>query len=318
MADTDVWPGLETAVTGSAADSIAGVLRLRGGEAAKSLETWRAILEWLAAEGAARRDIVVAVGGGTISDVVGYAASAYLRGVPYVNVPTTLLAQADGAIGGKVAINLPGAKNAIGGFHHPTHVVCDVSTLATLPVSYLREGFAEIVKVAVAEAGGELFEHLERGIGGADTYSAAELAAIVRHSVQIKLDLLRDDPFEKNLRRILNFGHTVAHSLESATGYVAASHGSAVAIGLATACRYGVAAGLTPTSLSERIHCLLDRFGLPTSVEPEACDDVIKFLDGIRRARGGNLLYVVPRGIGDFIILDNVDLARLSESLVRP
>ena len=313
IADEKAWPAAQAAVEAAVAESAAGLLLIRGGEGAKSLETWRAILEWLADEGAARRDVIVAVGGGTVLDVTGFAAASYVRGVPYVNVPTTLLAQADSAVGGKVAINLPHAKNAVGGFHHPAHVVCDTDTLGTLPDGDLREGFAEIVKVAAAEAGGALFEYLEQRADGND-----DLAGIVEHSIKIKLDLLRNDPFETELRRVLNFGHTIAHALESATHYAAIRHGSAVAIGLGVACRFGVAAGLTPPALSERIHRLLDGYGLPTSVDPSSCDEVMKFLDGIRRARGGNLLYVVPRAIGEFTILDNADLPLLAESLVRP
>lgn len=311
VADENVWPLVADAFNQACPDKIGGVRLLPGGEHLKSFDVLQSTLSWLANEGAGRHDLLVAVGGATVSDSAGFAASTYLRGISYINVPTTLVAQADGAVGGKTAINLPGAKNAVGAFHHPQAVVADVALLSTLPDLELRAGFAEIIKAAITQRSGSLLRYLEDNIADTQSLRTLDFIRIVSESLQIKLSHLDPDPYEHDLRRVLNFGHSIAHALEAAEDYTHVSHGFAVGIGIATACRYGVAASITTEALSTRLHALLTLMELPTCIQ-SGRDNVLRRLDGVRRARGGRLLYVVPRDLGDFVFLDDVDMQLLS------
>ncbi|SEN20383.1 3-dehydroquinate synthase [Actinacidiphila rubida] len=308
LADEDVWSGpVGDAVTKAASGlSDHQVLRVRAGESAKTHETWRATLEWMHAAGVRRRDVLVIVGGGSLSDMGGFSAASYMRGIPYINVPTTLLGQADAAVGGKVAINLPGAKNAVGAFHHPRAVVADAAVLATLSRRDLAAGLAECVKVAAAQPSGDLFRFLSSHAADLLRHDIPALEHVVRAAVTEKLRLVAPDPFEEDLARVLNFGHTVGHALETADGYLNWRHGEAVAVGMATACRVARSLHLTDTDVTSVFHDLLSLLGLPLAVPGRLVPGVLSALDGIRTIRDGRLNYVVPLAVGQLTVVDEV------------
>jgi 3-dehydroquinate synthase len=264
-----------------------------------------------------RRSVVVALGGGVIGDLAGFAAATYLRGLALIQVPTTLLAQVDASVGGKTAIDLPVGKNLVGAFHQPRLVVADVDTLRTLPPQELRSGLAEIVKYGMI-ADPALFELLERE---ADRILAGDpdlLTHLVVRSCEIKADVVRQDPDEQGLRAILNYGHTVGHALEAVLGYGVLPHGLAVAAGMSAAACLSARLGLLDASVAARQDALLSRLGLPTldllrdgaspaaweaataraapcSVPPAALLEAMQ-LD--KKTVGGQLRFVLARDIG--------------------
>ncbi|MGH2763641.1 MAG: 3-dehydroquinate synthase, partial [Thermoleophilaceae bacterium] len=234
------------------------------GERSKSLERAFELWDWLANSSIGRRDVVGTLGGSMISDLGGWVASAYMRGLPYVNLPTTLLAQVDGAIGGKVAVNHGTAKNLIGAFYQPYGVVSNVAYLETLDERQLRSGLAEAIKKAVI-ASPAYWDFLEQNAEGILARDLDVLERVVHCAGVIKTRLVEPDPYEEDLRRPLNFGHTVGHPLETITGYGPLFHGEAVAFGMAVESRIAAGRGLLSREALARIIGLLRRVGLPTS-----------------------------------------------------
>jgi 3-dehydroquinate synthase len=288
------------------------------GEASKCLEQAVRLWHWLAESSLARRDAVVTFGGGVINDLGGWVASAYMRGVPYVNVPTTLLAQVDGALGGKVAVNHAVAKNLLGAFYQPAGVVSDVSLLRSLPARHLRAGLAECIKKAMI-ASPAYWALIERD---ADRLLARDLAALerlVRAAAAIKSALIERDPYEADLRRPLNFGHTMGHPIETVTGYGAVLHGEAVALGMVVEARIAAARGLLEPALLERLIALLERCGLPTGAAwlpaRMTADDVVAAMGKVRLIRAGSLRYVLPVALGETVIADDVSEAEARAAL---
>jgi 3-dehydroquinate synthase len=285
------------------------VRALPPGERSKSLTHASMLWDWLAASGIGRRDVLVALGGGVIADTCGWVASAYMRGVPYVNLPTTLLAQVDGALGGKVAVNHESAKNLIGAFHQPKAVIADVGFLRTTDLRHRRAGLAEVIKKAVI-ASPALFAFVEERADALTSGDPAALEQLVRSAVQIKTRLVERDPYEVDLRRPLNFGHTIGHPLETVTGYGALLHGEAVAFGMVVESRIAAARGLLDEPLLERLVTLLRRCGLPTTAdELGVAVDGTAILDAtekVRLIRAGSLRYVLPMALGETLIADDV------------
>jgi 3-dehydroquinate synthase len=279
------------------------------GERSKSLPTARHLLDWLAQTDTRRRDILLAIGGGVVIDTVGWVASAYMRGISYINVPTTLLAQVDAAIGGKVAVNHDTAKNLIGAFYAPDAVVSCTGWLRTLDARQVRAGLAEVIKVAVISSP-QLFAFIEQHWESLLTLDAARLRPLVHAASAIKCVLVERDPYEVDLRRTLNFGHTVGHAVETATGYGPVLHGEAVAYGMAVAVRVAVARGVLAPAIAARIFGILRAVGLPV-VPAElpaapAADDVIAALEKVRQVRDGSLRFVLPTGLGSALIVNDV------------
>ncbi len=237
-------------------------LEVPGGERVKRPRSLERILAWLSAERAERGDPLVGVGGGTVTDLVGLAAALYMRGVPYVAVPTTWLGQTDAALGGKVAIDLPRAKNMVGAFWPAWAVVADITALRTLPAARLRDGMAEAIKAAII-GDDELWRLIgERGPGALRDDEAARYA-ITERAARVKLGIVASDPFERSERRQLNLGHTVGHALEVASGY-RLPHGSAVALGLRAAADLAAGRGADP-ALAPSLDEMLHRARLPAS-----------------------------------------------------
>jgi 3-dehydroquinate synthase len=279
------------------------------GDGSKSLPAARRILDWLAQSDIRRRDVLLAVGGGMIIDTAGWVASIYMRGISYINVPTTLLAQVDAAIGGKVAVNHDTAKNLIGGFYSPDAVVSCTDWMGTLDARQTRAGLAEAIKMSIISSP-ELFYFIERNLTSLQTLDRDSLRVLVHASSAIKCALVERDPYEVDLRRTLNFGHTVGHAVETATGYGPVLHGEAVAYGMAVAIRIARARGVMPAGTAERILGILRALGLPTVPEElpamPPSEEVIAALEMVRQVRNGSLRFVLPTGIGSSLICDDV------------
>ncbi|MBC3841370.1 3-dehydroquinate synthase [Streptacidiphilus sp. 4-A2] len=286
-----------------------GMTSFPAGEASKSLNTAARLLDWLAGSALARRDVVLAMGGGVVIDTVGWVASVYMRGVPYINVPTTLLAHVDAALGGKVAVDHASAKNLIGAFYQPMAVVSNVGYLVTLDRRHLRAGLAEAIKKGII-ASPELFELIERQHADILAADPAATARLVHGASVIKCQLIAKDPYEDDLRRPLNFGHTVGHAVETVAGYEHVLHGEAVAFGMACASRIAERRGLLPPELLERITGLLGEVGLPVFLTdlPVRIDpaETLRALGQIRKIRDGHLRFVLPVGLGETVIADDV------------
>lgn len=279
------------------------------GEGSKSIATAISLLDWLAETELARRDVIVAMGGGVVIDTVGWVASAYMRGVPYCNVPTTLLAQVDAALGGKVAVDHSSAKNLVGSFHQPMAVVSNVGYLASLSQRETRAGLAEAVKKGIISSPA-LFELIERQHAAILAVEPEPIARLVRGASLIKTRLIARDPYETDLRRPLNFGHTIGHAVETVTGYGPVLHGEAVAFGMACATRISAQRQLVDADTYERIIGLLRRVGLPVSLEelPAVPDPaaIVSALSQIRKIRNGHLYFVLPVALGETLITDDV------------
>jgi len=238
---------------------------LPDGEAQKTLANWQFLIEQLVALGAQRDATVVALGGGVIGDLAGFAAAAYMRGIRVVQVPTTLLAQVDAAVGGKTGVNLDAGKNLVGAFHAPHGVIVDIDTLSTLDERDYRAGLAEVVKYGAIRDPG-FFAWLEQEAEALNARLPDALMEAVFRSVENKAQVVAADEREAGERALLNFGHTFGHALETATAYQRFRHGEAVAVGMCLAARLSEHLGLAPVGTHDRLQALLDRLGLATSL----------------------------------------------------
>jgi shikimate kinase / 3-dehydroquinate synthase len=285
----------------AAAGIRSAVIPMPDGEAAKNLATVSMLYDEFFRLGLERSSTVVALGGGVVGDVAGFAAGTYLRGLPVVQAPTTLLAMVDSSIGGKTGVDLPGGKNLVGVFHQPRGVLCDPAVLATLPQVELRCGLAEVVKAAVI-ADAELFSLLEDAVRQA---AAWPLAEIVRRSVGIKAAVVAADPTEQGLRATLNLGHTIGHAVELASGY-RYRHGEAVSIGLVGAARLAASLDLCGAEVPQRVVRLLEGIGLPTAYTGLDPAVVEAGLAADKKRRAGRLRWILPVAIGQVTIRDDV------------
>lgn len=241
---------------------------LPAGETTKCPEQLMRLYDAFLAARLTRADYVLALGGGVVGDIAGYAACTYLRGVRFIQVPTTLLAQVDSSVGGKVAVNHPRGKNLLGAFYQPETVLIDCAALATLDARQMGAGLGEVIKYGCM-ADAALFEKIEAL--GSRAALTAELPEIVARCCAIKARYVREDPHDHGVRMQLNFGHTLAHALENAMGYGTLLHGEAVAIGMAAAARWGEALGVTPAGTAARIARVLAMYGLPAAI-PQGLD----------------------------------------------
>jgi shikimate kinase / 3-dehydroquinate synthase len=275
------------------------IFRVPPGEGSKSREHLNAIHDWLAERRAERSEAVIALGGGVVGDLAGFAAATYLRGLPLVQVPTTLLAQVDASIGGKVAIDHPRGKNLIGSFYPPRLVVSDPALLLTLSARVRAEGWAEAVKHGVA-LDAPYFESLERDVEALLALRPAPLVAAVARSVDIKATAVEEDEREGEggRRALLNYGHTIGHAIEAVAGYGSWLHGEAVAAGMAGAARLGRRRGITPAEIVDRQEALLRRFHLPIRLDGLHVLELVRATLWDKKARGGQPRWVLPSGLG--------------------
>ncbi|HOV79807.1 MAG TPA: 3-dehydroquinate synthase [Bacillota bacterium] len=276
------------------------------GEEHKILSTAEKLYDLAFENGLDRRCPVVALGGGVIGDVAGFVAATFLRGVPFIQVPTTLLAQVDSSVGGKVAVNHPGGKNIIGSFYQPRLVLTDIETLSTLPEREIKSGLAEIIKYGVIWSR-QFFEWLEDNIGKLLERDSGALITAVYESCRIKAKVVETDETERGLRAVLNFGHTFGHAVEVLTGYGTCTHGEAVGLGMAVAARFAEGVGLLGAPECERIVKIIGRAGLPVklpeNLQPE---DLLKCFYRDKKSKEGRLTFILPRRIG-MVIEMNVE-----------
>lgn len=259
------------------------------GEASKNAEVFLQLLNFLAQHQLTRTDLMVALGGGVVGDLAGFAAACYLRGIRFIQVPTTLLAAVDSSVGGKTAIDLEAGKNLAGAFHQPSLVLCDTDTLTTLPQPIFRDGCAEVIKYAILYDPA-LFAQLEQqGLN-------FDREEVITRCIQWKRDVVVADEFDTGLRMKLNLGHTVGHGVE-ANSQFALSHGQAVAIGTAIVTRAAANLGLCSRQTCQRIVALLDAFGLPTSTKDSA-EELSAYLLRDKKRAGDTLRLILPREIG--------------------
>lgn len=274
------------------------LIEVPDGEAAKSLAEAQALWDAFVTLRLDRSSVVVAVGGGAVGDLAGFAAATYMRGVAFVQVPTTLLAQVDASIGGKVAINHHRGKNLIGAFHQPRLVLIDPAALATLPEREYRSGLAEVIKTGAA-LNAELFETLEANTAALARRDPALLEAVVATCCAEKASIVEQDEREESgIRMVLNYGHTVGHALEALGGYRTWLHGEAVSVGLAVAARIAARLGLVDASVAERQARLLDAVGLPTRFAGPSVDEVTEALRQDKKAREGRVPFVLLKALG--------------------
>ena len=282
-------------------------LELRGGEACKNLTEIERSAEWLAAHNYDRRAAIIGLGGGAATDHAGFAAAVYLRGIPFALVPTTLLAMVDASVGGKTGVDLDAGKNLVGAFHQPRAVVADVGFLETLPVRERVAGLAEVVKCGfIADAG--LLDVLERA--GPALSPALELEIIAR-AVRVKADVVASDETEAGRRAILNFGHTVGHALEAASGY-GLLHGEAVALGMVAALDLGAVLGISAPALADRARALLAALGLPIDYERRLEADALAGIAVDKKRQGATIRFVFCPTPGETRIVEipPADIAR--------
>lgn len=294
-------------------------LQLPEGERAKSRANLFLIYRHLLKNDCERRDLIVALGGGVIGDIAGYAAASYMRGIAFINIATTLLAQVDSSVGGKTAINLSEGKNLVGAFYPPRLVISDIGVLKTLPEREFRASLAEVVKYGMIR-NAKLFSLLEKTSGQILNQSPALLKTIVTASAGIKAEVVGRDEFEnKGERMILNFGHTFAHAFEQASSYRVWMHGEAVSIGMVAATRLAVILGLCPEALDARLRGLLTALKLPVSLAPHKLD-IEKILYAMLRDKKkdkGELRFVLPRRAGKVEISNVVPAAQIKKVILE-
>lgn len=258
------------------------------GEESKNGENLLKLLNFLAENSLTRSDILVALGGGVTGDLAGFAASCFLRGIRFVQVPTTLLAAVDSSVGGKTAVDLPAGKNLAGAFWQPSLVICDTDTLDTLPVDIFRDGCAEVIKYGILYDP-KLFAHLEeKGL-------AFDREAVITRCVELKRDVVMEDEFDTGARMKLNLGHTIGHGVEARSNFTL-SHGKSVAIGMAIVCR----ASRCPDT--PRILAILQKFGLPVTTD-ESVQDIYNYTLSDKKRSGDTVRLIIPRRIGDCAIV---------------
>jgi 3-dehydroquinate synthase len=285
----------------SAAGFRVQLAELEPGEKTKSLTVISGLYERMVKMNADRRTVVVAVGGGVIGDASGFLAATYNRGVPFVQVPTTLLADVDSSVGGKVGVNLAAAKNLIGSFYQPLGVFIDTAVLSTLPDRDYRSGLAEVVKYGVI-LDAEFFEFLEQNVDGINAREPSVLRHMIARSCELKAHVVKEDEYERTgLRAVLNYGHTYAHAFEALAGYGELMHGEAVSIGMLYASRLAEKCGLIDADMTARLRNLLERIGVLTSLPDPAAfstDDILAKMRLDKKTVGGQLRFILPTKMG--------------------
>ncbi len=290
---------------------------LPDGEGNKDWQTLDRIADGLLAGRCDRRTPIVALGGGVIGDMAGFAAAIYQRGVPFIQVPTTLLAQVDSSVGGKTAINHVRGKNMLGAFHQPRAVITDVGTLGTLPERELKAGLAEVIKHGLI-LDAEFVTWLEASMERILARDAQALVHAIRRCCELKAEVVRTDEREEGLRAILNFGHTFGHAIETAMGYGSWLHGEAVAAGMVIAARLSVEAGLLARADAERVRRLIERAGLPADGPPLAYERYMELMAVDKKAERGSIRFVLLEGIGAARVAADLSEAQLRRALGQP
>jgi 3-dehydroquinate synthase len=282
------------------------VICVEPGEESKSLEMAESLWQGLLDLNADRKTVVAAVGGGVVGDLAGFIAATFARGLRFLQVPTSLLAQVDSSVGGKVGINLPEAKNMVGAFLQPLGVLIDTATLATLPPNEFRAGLAEVVKYGVI-LDAELFSHLEANAAALLDHDPGVLAHVIARCCRLKADVVEQDEHEESgLRAILNFGHTFGHACETLCGYGTILHGEAVAVGMVCAARLAERTGRVDAAFVTRLRSLLEILGLPVEVPALDPKQILGSMTHDKKVQYGQLSFVLPSRIGHVELVSDV------------
>jgi 3-dehydroquinate synthase len=282
-------------------------LTVEPGEPSKSVASAERLWNAMLAAGADRKTVVVAVGGGVVGDLAGFVAATFARGLPFVQVPTTLLAQVDSSVGGKVGVNLPGAKNMVGAFWQPLGVLIDTATLASLPGREYRAGLAEVVKYGVI-LDADFFAWLESHVEEINRREEAALEHVIARCCRLKADVVEADERETTgLRAVLNYGHTFCHAIEAVTGYGEFLHGEAVAIGMMCAARLAMSLGRIDDSLVARQRALLLALHLPIETPPVSDEELLAAMQRDKKVEHGRLRFILPTRLGHMELVGDVD-----------
>ncbi len=294
-------------------------VELPDGEAHKDWPALNSIFDHLLGHRCDRKTVLFALGGGVVGDMTGFAAGCYMRGVPFVQVPTTLLAQVDSSVGGKTAINHPLGKNMIGLFYQPQRVLCDLDTLATLPQRELVAGLAEVIKYGPI-ADEAFFVWLEQNLGALLARDPVALSAAIQRSCEIKAQVVGQDEREAGLRAILNFGHTFGHAIETGLGYGEWLHGEAVACGMLMAADLSVALGLLAARDAQRLERLVQRAGLPVRGPALGAARYLELMGHDKKAEGGEIRFVLIKRLGQAVVMpaDSALVATVIEQRCQP
>ncbi len=271
------------------------------GEESKTIPIYQQLLQKLINTGLTRKSVIIALGGGVVGDIAGFLAATYMRGISYIQIPTTLLAQVDSSIGGKTALNLSEGKNLLGAFYQPQRVYIDPSLLPTLSTRHFHNGLVEIIKHGVI-FDSTLFRYLETHIQEIKTQDIDTLSQLIYHSCKIKANVIQQDEREQNIRVILNYGHTLAHALEQIEKYTLL-HGEAVSIGMNYAGKLAVTKGFWHQSEHERQQRLLNAFDLP-SHSPQNVEQVISLMRRDKKGEKGRIMFVLPKTIGKMVSIN--------------
>ena len=288
--------------------------QLPDGEQHKTLQTLSGVIDRLVAEGLHRDAVIVALGGGVVGDVAGFAAACYQRGIDYLQAPTTLLAQVDASVGGKTAVNHPQGKNLIGAFYQPRCVVVDTATLDTLGEREYRAGLAEVIKYGLIRDQA-FFSWLEQRMPALLERDAEALSRVIEVCCRCKARIVAADEREHDTRAHLNLGHTFGHAIEAVQGYGDWLHGEAVAAGLALAAKLSVRLGLLQAPARDRITALVERIGLPTEPPPVEARQLLQAMSRDKKIAGGQLRFVLLRDIGEAVVTSEVTEPELHEVL---
>jgi 3-dehydroquinate synthase len=296
----------------------AAVFTVPAGESHKTRESWARVTDALFAARFGRDTTIVALGGGVIGDLAGFVAATFMRGIPFVQVPTTLLAMIDASVGGKTGVDTPAGKNLVGAFHQPAAVVADLRALSTLPSAQLTSGLAEAIKHGViADAG--YFDTVAAVAAQIDEIdvAGAQMLDLVARSIEIKADVVRRDERESGLRKILNFGHTIGHAIEHMSGY-SILHGEAVAVGMVLESRIAERLGVAESGTAARVESAVRAVGLPASLPSRMSGSgVIEATHGDKKARGGKAEYALPTRIGTMAAENDGWAVAVPDAIVR-
>lgn len=291
------------------------VIVVEPGEESKSLEVAEALWQGLLDVGADRKTVVTAVGGGVVGDLAGFIAATFARGLRFLQVPTSLLAQVDSSVGGKVGIDLPTAKNMVGAFLQPLGVLIDTATLATLPDNEYRAGLAEVIKYGVI-LDAEFFDDLEANVAALNDRNEDVLARVIARCCRLKADVVeKDEREETGLRAVLNFGHTYGHAFESLLGYGTLLHGEGVAIGMVCAARLAERLGRVDAQFTARLRSLLQALGAPVGVPPLDHQEILDAMMHDKKVQHGTLHFVLPSCMGHVELVSQIDPADVRAAL---
>ena len=328
ISDDTVAPIYAARVAAACAPAAVTIFTIPAGETSKTREQWARLTDELLAAGFGRDSAIIALGGGVVGDLAGFVAATYMRGIPFVQMPTSLLAMIDASIGGKTGVDTTAGKNLVGAFHHPALVLVDPQVLTTLPLVHMRNGLAEAIKHGVIASAAE-FEWIASNLGGLlrDSGPDAALAErLVRKNIEIKADIVARDERESGVRKTLNFGHTIGHAVESLSGY-ALLHGECIAIGMVVEARIAAKLGVADVALAGTIETLVRAAALPGAVPKSmTATAVLEATRSDKKARAGSVEYALPSKLGamsgadrgyaipvpDSVILDAIGETRAS------